>query len=128
MKQSWTRGPNEGWHGSRPLLLGRADTWLLEPSAFNLPNHHPCGRPPAYVPHETAVVTGSARGIGCAIVERLARDGFAIRELDWDGNDNTVALVPLRETGLDVEAGHSTSAIAAPWTTPSTRSVAVDVS
>ena len=51
-----------------------------------------------------AVVTGSARGIGLATVERLARDGFAVRGWDRDGDDNAAALAALRDAGLDVGA------------------------
>ena len=40
---------------------------------------------------KSAIVTGAARGIGKAISERLARDGFAIAVADIDGNAAALA-------------------------------------
>jgi NAD(P)-dependent dehydrogenase (short-subunit alcohol dehydrogenase family) len=39
----------------------------------------------------TAVVTGGASGIGLAIVERLAKDGYQVAALDLDPSDTSIA-------------------------------------
>lgn len=51
-----------------------------------------------------AFVTGSARGIGLAICERLARDGFSVVGADIVGADNVAALKPLNIEGRKVTA------------------------
>ena len=55
------------------------------------------------VPHH-AVVTGAARGIGLAIAEQLARDGFRVLAADRDGELVHTEAARLRATGLDVAA------------------------
>ena len=52
---------------------------------------------------ETAVVTGAARGIGRAIVERLVEDGFRVIAIDRLDAVHDVAS-SLRATGAEVEA------------------------
>lgn len=52
---------------------------------------------------ETAVVTGAARGIGKAIVERLLTDGFRVIALDRLPEVHDVASM-LRATGAAIEA------------------------
>lgn len=59
-------------------------------AADGLPNH--------------AVVTGAARGIGLAIAEQLARDGFSVVATDRDGELAASEASRLREAGLDVSA------------------------
>ncbi|MBN9063361.1 MAG: hypothetical protein BGP06_17360 [Rhizobiales bacterium 65-9] len=51
-----------------------------------------------------AVVTGAARGIGEAIVAKLAQSGFAVLALDRDPAANKEATARHRATGLDVLA------------------------
>jgi 3-oxoacyl-[acyl-carrier protein] reductase len=52
---------------------------------------------------ETAVVTGAARGIGCGIAERLARDGFRVVALDRLEEVHEVAS-SLRKVGAEADA------------------------
>ncbi len=51
-----------------------------------------------------ALVTGGARGIGRAIVERLARDGLTVMLVDRDADEAMQEATALRTAGLDVEA------------------------
>ena len=50
-----------------------------------------------------ALVTGGASGIGLAIVERLARDGYAVVMADRNGELAAREAAALRAQGLDVE-------------------------
>ncbi|TAL87170.1 MAG: SDR family oxidoreductase [Candidimonas sp.] len=50
-----------------------------------------------------AVVTGGASGMGIAIVQRLARDGFRVEVLDRNEALLSVAIEGFRADGLDVE-------------------------
>ncbi len=52
-----------------------------------------------------AVVTGAARGIGLAAVERLAADGATVVALDLDFDVQSREVETLRARGLTVEAG-----------------------
>ena len=49
-----------------------------------------------------ALVTGGASGMGLAIVERLARDGYAVVMADRNG-ELAAREPPLRAQGLDVD-------------------------
>ncbi|WP_026426115.1 3-oxoacyl-ACP reductase FabG [Actinokineospora inagensis] len=52
-----------------------------------------------------AIVTGAARGIGAAIAQRLARDGFAVAVLDQNAATDTVdTITTAGGTALAVEA------------------------
>ncbi len=51
----------------------------------------------------TAIVTGAARGIGLAIMTRLARDGFAVVGIDRDGAAVKAAAEALRDEGLQAQ-------------------------
>ena len=53
----------------------------------------------------TAFVTGAARGIGLAIVERLARDGAAVTAVDIDLDTLTREVGALAARGLRVRGG-----------------------
>lgn len=50
-----------------------------------------------------ALVTGGASGMGLAIVERLARDGFTVALVDRDANAAKRETDRLRQLGLDVQ-------------------------
>jgi NAD(P)-dependent dehydrogenase (short-subunit alcohol dehydrogenase family) len=52
----------------------------------------------------TAFVTGGARGIGRAVVERFAEEGARVMVGDVAGDDVEALAVGLRERGLDVRA------------------------
>jgi 3-oxoacyl-[acyl-carrier protein] reductase len=52
-----------------------------------------------------AFVTGAARGIGLAIVERLARDGAAVTAVDIDDDTQRREATALAAQGLRVAAG-----------------------
>jgi 3-oxoacyl-[acyl-carrier protein] reductase len=55
--------------------------------------------PTRAAPNRTAIVTGASRGIGAAIAERLAHDGFAV-VVNYSGNaDAATALVAKIEAG-----------------------------
>jgi 3-oxoacyl-[acyl-carrier protein] reductase len=47
----------------------------------------------------TAIVTGSARGIGAAVAKRLSRDGFAVAILDLDENACKVVSDEINASG-----------------------------
>ena len=53
---------------------------------------------------KTAFVTGAARGIGLAIVERLARDGAAVTAVDLDFDTQAREAAALAARGLRVRA------------------------
>lgn len=55
--------------------------------------------------NRTAFVTGAARGIGLAIVERLARDGAAVTAVDIDLETLTREVGALAARGLRVRGG-----------------------
>ena len=55
-------------------------------------------------PGRKAFVTGSARGIGLAICERLALDGFAVTGADIDEKENAEAFEGLKAKGYEVTA------------------------
>ena len=50
-----------------------------------------------------ALVTGGASGMGLAIVERLARDGYAVVMADRNGELAAREAAALRAQGLDVD-------------------------
>ncbi|KAA9162566.1 SDR family oxidoreductase [Amycolatopsis acidicola] len=52
-----------------------------------------------------ALVTGGARGIGLAIVERLAAEGASVVVADIDGAQADGAVKALRDKGFTVDAG-----------------------
>jgi 2-dehydro-3-deoxy-L-rhamnonate dehydrogenase (NAD+) len=56
--------------------------------------------------NRTAFVTGAARGIGLAIVERLARDGAAVTAVDIDLATQQREVEALVAKGLTVTAAH----------------------
>jgi 3-oxoacyl-[acyl-carrier protein] reductase len=49
----------------------------------------------------TAIVTGSARGIGAAVAKRLSSDGFAVAILDLDQDACNVVADEIKATGGD---------------------------
>lgn len=53
--------------------------------------------------NKTAVVTGAGRGIGRAVAERLARDGFLVVAADRDGDGAEKCAAFIRETGAQAE-------------------------
>ena len=63
---------------------------------------------------KTAIVTGSARGIGAAVAKRLAKDGFGVAVVDLDEHprphttlEDLAALRPAFRDGGTVTAGNS---------------------
>jgi 3-oxoacyl-[acyl-carrier protein] reductase len=60
--------------------------------------------PAAPAPTQVAVVTGAARGIGLAIAQRLALDGYRVVATDLDGEVVAEESARLRGQGLDVSS------------------------
>ncbi len=58
-----------------------------------------CGPEKGAIQVKTAIVTGAAKGIGCAIALRLVRDGFAVAVADIDEAGASEAAAQLREAG-----------------------------
>ena len=54
---------------------------------------------------KVALVTGAARGIGLAIVERLAREGAHVTAVDLDFDTQAREVAALTAQGLTVTAG-----------------------
>jgi NAD(P)-dependent dehydrogenase (short-subunit alcohol dehydrogenase family) len=54
----------------------------------------------------TAVVTGAGRGIGHAVAQRLARDGFLVIAADRDGDAAQLCAAAIRAAGGQAEGVH----------------------
>ena len=65
--------------------------------------------------NKVAFVTGAARGIGLAIVERLAREGAHVAAVDLDCDTQSREVAALTAQGLTVTAANATSPTAPRW-------------
>jgi NAD(P)-dependent dehydrogenase (short-subunit alcohol dehydrogenase family) len=67
--------------------------------------------------YKVAIVTGASRGIGAAIVERLARDGFTV-VINYAGNaahaENVTKLAPLERLGQPEDMVNAVAFLAGP--------------
>ena len=63
---------------------------------------------------KAVLVTGAARGLGAAVVERLRADGYAVLATDLRETAETVAL-DVREPGQWAAAAESLAAFGEPW-------------
>ena len=69
----------------------------------------PYRRHRAIAEKKVALVTGAARGIGLAIVERLAREGARVAAVDIDFDTQAREVAALTAQGLAVTAASATS-------------------
>lgn len=61
----------------------------------------------------TAVVTGGASGIGLAIAERLAKDGYRVAALDLNPSDTSV--VPATDVADRAQVDAALAAVRSGW-------------
>ena len=73
------------------------------------------------LPKKVGLVTGAARGIGLAIVERLAREGAHVVAVDLDYDTQAREVAALTAQGLTVSARRSATSPAARRSKPQSR-------